>query len=504
MKTITRAGVVALLTTVLFAGCFIPIDRGAGQVGIQLPTPRGTDGSDPADFARVYVLNGPTLLRVGTSSDWEEFDLQPDDGTEVTEVTVGPVPAGSGYRIVIAFGDYLDGAAGNQAFVPVEYAVSGEFAVYAGQANVADVTVASSPFLPLAISDTLGRELRGIVFDGARAHVATSETLYSTDLASPLTAFDFADFASGTATLSFPDTYAPVDRTINSISLGATDDIDGSDANAPTVWVNTTRGILPLDGSGGPGTRTLNDAFDVSSLGEEFSVQEYSILDSGGYLLGNDVYGYVQFEGGLSGVWDPDTSTFEQQWLVPIDLSEFVVGIPILDLAVYNDGTSVDALVASKLGAFRMSQEVLDPANQVYTVEELFNYSDFFEISIDGTKATITQIAVGDQNDTVLYLGTPRGAVRIPDLTQIGQTLQLTGTLVPHTSNQIVEDIVMLDDYVVVLTNHFLVYSNDGGENWSSVPVYAGSVGRASGMLVIPNGIVVLAGENGLAGIDIN
>ena len=48
------------------------------------------------------------------------------------------------------------------------------------------------------------------------------------------------------------------------------------------------------------------------------------------------------------------------EWLDAIDLSDIVAGQPIYDMAVYSDGVTVDGFFATKLGAFRMPQSVLD------------------------------------------------------------------------------------------------------------------------------------------------
>ena len=48
-----------------------------GSVGIQLPDPRSVDGTAPAEYARIYVLNGRRSSSVGEETDFKEFDLSP-------------------------------------------------------------------------------------------------------------------------------------------------------------------------------------------------------------------------------------------------------------------------------------------------------------------------------------------------------------------------------------------------------------------------------------------
>jgi len=175
-------------------------------------------------------------------------------------------------------------------------------------------------------------------------------------------------------------------------------------------------------------------------------------------------------------------------------------------MAVYTDGETVDGFFATKLGAFRMPQAVLEGAPGDYdTAQEVFVASDFFEVTIDGVNATITQIAVGLMGEDTLYLGTPRGAVEVSDMSQIGgEDVVVDSSLVPGTAGLIVEDIVTAGSYVVILTNHFLVYSTDGGTSFSRTPIYASSVGKVSDMFVdTASGVVLLSGEFGLSGIDV-
>ena len=89
-------------------------------------------------------------------------------------------------------------------------------------------------------------------------------------------------------------------------------------------------------------------------------------------------------------------------------------------------------------------------------------------------------------------------------MNQIGVDVVVDSTLVPGTAGLIVEDIVTAGSYVVILTNHFLVYSTDGGTSFARVPIYASSVGKVTGMFVDTlSGVVLLSGEFGLSGIDL-
>ncbi|MFW5743791.1 MAG: hypothetical protein ACOC2D_11005, partial [Spirochaetota bacterium] len=456
MKRTALLSTLAALVVVILAGCYLGYDDGAGSVGIPLPDPRSVSGTAPAEYARIYVLNGPVLVEVGEETAHAEFDLSPSGSERLTEATLGPIPADDGYRVVLVFGDYQDGAGGDEFFVPTEYALSGEFTVFGGQATAVDVEPEATPFVAVGGADILGLDLKGIEFTGSNLYVADSTTLYEADAAP-------GDFETG---VSFGSSEpVPGDRTINGITLGAS-------SSGPEVWLNTTNGVVPFDGT------PFDEDFDNGS-----DLSDVSILDSGAFnLLSGDVYGYLQFDGGLTAVRDIGSGS---EWMKPTDLSDLVSGQPVYDLAVQRSESNVYGYFATKLGAFRMSDAVISD-DTVDSAQEVFEASDFFEVTINGTEAVITQIAVEPDGSGDLYLGTPRGAVRVPDeeAAKIGSedNVPLDAELIPGTEGLVVEDIVMAGDYVVVLTNHFLVYSTDGGETFSSqrFPVYASSAGTVN------------------------
>jgi hypothetical protein len=87
---------------------------------------------------------------------------------------------------------------------------------------------------------------------------------------------------------------------------------------------------------------------------------------------------------------------------------------------------------------------------------------------------------------------------------QIGNDVIVDSTIISETDELIVEDIVTAGNFVVILTNHFLVYSTNGGGDFDRIPIYASSVGKVSDMFVdTAGGVVLLSGEFGLAGIDL-
>lgn len=490
MKRILTASIVTLLA-LLLSGCFISLDNGAGSVGIRIPEPRSITGTDPAEIGRIYVINESVTLPLGDGDEeYVEFEF-PTDDTTLESFTVGPVPTGDGYQIILVFGAYQTGVTGEEIFVPSLYAMSDPLSVYAGQATETEVlSMEATPFVQ--VGGTLGRDLVGIVYDGARVYVATDSTLYVSDTGAP----DDQGLINFDVTVN-----APGGRSINSIDLGADENDGTGNGEGPTVWVNTTAGVLPyVDSDGDAVPDTLDTSFDDAS-----QLETTSILDSGAFFLGADLYGYVQFDGGLSAVRDINGGGGPPgvpEWISPSDLSEIIVGEPIYDLAVQDAGGNIFGYFATKLGAFQMSNLTIDANPQ--TIQEVFDNSFFFQLQIDGARAIVTQIAVDGAD---VYLGSPRGAVRVADASQIGvsNNAVVNGTLLPFTEGLIVEEIVIGGGYIVVLTNQSLVYSNDGGSTYTTTPIAAGSSGEITGVLLdTTSGVVLLATATGLIGIDIS
>ncbi len=488
MKKLIRVGTAAAIAALL-ASCYISLDEGAGAVGIQLPPPQSATGAAIGQTGRIYVINGATLINVGDEAPYAEFDLEPTPGERLTEYSVGPVPAGPGYRVVVVFGSYARAGGRGEFFVPASYALSEEFAVAAGQANeTEELTLTDARFAPVDLANTLGRELVGITFVpdanplDSRLYAATDTRLYEATIPS---VDEYGD-------VTFADDYpVPGGRTINSLSLGADDD-------GPAVWVNTTRGIL------------VGTDFDGSIMTNS-GLAERSILDSGALYRSPVHYGYLQFDGGVSAVQRvPATDT--TNWLEPADLSEIVVGRPVYSMDVERGTTATAGYFATKIGAFRLREDIL--TLDLSTVQQIFAspYTDFFEVEIGGQAATITSVAVvnvvgGDAD--YLYVGTPRGAMRV-EIADIGAspgTDRVQGLLIPQATGQVVKDIVAQGDLIVIVTSHSLLYSMNGSAStptFTEVPLYASSVGEVTGILVDQtNGIALLSGTGGLVAIQL-
>lgn len=485
----------------LLAGCFLAVDNGSGSVGIELPEPRSVTGDDPADAVRIYVINGPDLVEVGDTTPWAEIDLTADAET-LSEVTVGPVPSGAGYRVVLVFGNYEAGADGPEVFVPVEYDLSAEFTVLGGQTNLTEILDPDfTPFVNIDPGDTLGRSIVGIVFDGA----GTSTGLYAAT-ASGLYRATGGPGSFGTINFGSTPATPPGGRVITSLGLGA-----GGATELSEVWVNTDAGVLPYDGA------TFDTTFSTP-------VEDFRILDSGGfYLPGGSlpgVYGYVQYDGGLSAVRDLGSQI---DWLQPIDLSDVIAGTPITSMDVEESPNLIRGYFATKLGAFRLHQDILQlPQDPPPTAQDVFEFDGgdldpandtaFFEVNIDGTNAVITELDVADVPgaDQFIFIGTPRGALRvaIADIDVADdQNPDVDALLIAETAGEAVVDIVATGNYAAIVTTHFLVYStnaNATSPTFTAVPLYASVVGEVTGLLLdSATGSVLIAGNGGLVGIPL-
>ncbi|MCK4515903.1 MAG: hypothetical protein KAU31_11625, partial [Spirochaetaceae bacterium] len=105
-----------------------------------------------------------------------------------------------------------------------------------------------------------------------------------------------------------------------------------------------------------------------------------------------------------------------------------------------------------------------------------------------------------------LYLGTNRGVVSVlkadlgPDAVDIPFSEVVTESL-----GRTVRDMAIGANYHAILTDHFLIVSSDSGATYSLLPIYAGIVTAPTGLFLDDGtGIVLIAGENGIASVDID
>ena len=514
------AALIVAVAAMALAGCYISLDEGAGAVGIRLPDPRQVLGDLFADTARIYVINGAALLTVGEGTAYAEFALEPPDapGERYTEYSVGPVPAGPGYRVVLVFGSYQSASAlgsGGQAFVPSYYAVSDEFTVVAGRTTATnELGPRLTGFIPIDPANTLGRNLVGVVAIGEDTEIGLDAAVYTataTKLYKAQTSPEEYEEAS------FVEVGAVTGRTINGLSLGTQRRLS-SPLVEPSVWVNTTNGILvgdDLDGSIMVGSQLTG----VSMLGSGAFPTANTLVD----LSVVHSYGYVQFSGGLSAVrlrqiGDNDP---EWDWIDPVDLSEIITGRPILDLDVEDAfGGSlprINGFFASKLGAFRLMQGIFEEAPQSTAAFLASPSAQFFNVAIDGQAANVTNVAVVNnaaREPQHLYVGTPRGALRV-SLVDLEAALDtegmgaVAGLFIDESRGQAVRMIEAAGELVVIVTSHFLLYSTNAGDEaptFHEIPLYASSAGEVTGMLLVPvpgSPIALISGTEGLAGITL-
>ena len=457
MKNRIRFLGIILITGLLLAGCYAPVSDGVGSVGIRLPDTSSTGEPSDQSVARIYLLNEIALVSIGETTPYKVVEIE----SEENEVSIGPVPSGPGYQVILVLGDDVaDPVAGGDAtiFVPELYAVSEPFAVIAGQATPVPLEPVPSPFGHE--SGVFGENLVGITLVGGSFYTASAGDAGSE-------AFQLDAGLGVTASASLPG-----DEIATSIGIGAL-------IGPGTVpWINTDKGIIPYVGG------TLELDFDL-----DYPSDFPPVLDSGAFLSGGDLFGWFQVDGGLGGVYDAAPAG-DKQWLTDIDLSSFISGQPISDLVVDSSTGEIEGYFASKLGAFKAPERIL--TEDINTVQGILEASSFFEVVIDEEKATITELALVAGTDD-LYLGTNRGVVSV-------LKTDLDPATIPY-SNLVTESL----GRTAILTDHFLIVSSTGGAPYTMLPIYAGIVTAPTGLFLDDGtGVVLIAGETGIATLDID
>ena len=478
MKNTLRILGITLVTGFVLAGSYVEVQDGVGSVGIEMPDASSLGDPATETLARIYLLNETSLVEIGDETPYKIVELEYTEN----EISIGPVPSGPGYQVILALGS---AHATTGVFVPARYAVSESFAVIAGQATLVDLTPVESKF---DYADSLlGNNLVDIAYMNSSLYTVSAggdgSTVYELSLALAITN------GAGVA--------LPTSETARSIGIGA---LVGVGTAVP--WINTDKGIIPYNGG------ALELDFDIDY---PIGAEKPDVLASGAFVVGGDLYGWFQVDGGLGGVYDELASLLEKQWLSDIDLSAFITGEPISDLAVDYSSGEVEGYFASALGAFRLPQRVLTDET-INTVPEILKAASFFEVVIDEEVAPITELALDYALiEPKLYLGTSKGVVSVltADIDQdpddpATETINASG-LVTESLGRRVQDMAIGGTYHAVLTDHFLIVSGNGGRSYSVVPIYAGIVTAPSGLFLNDStGVVYIAGETGIAWVDID
>lgn len=488
MKTLTRIAVLIIAGFAL-AGCYYEADSGVGSVGITVPDASSTGEPADEELARVYLINGTDLVDISDedSAATDLFKLVELEFSE-NEVSIGPVPSGPGYRVVLALGATDEASS---VFIPTRYAwTEDEFSVVAGQAVPIELTAVSTPFsyAPLL----LGENLVDIAFVGSALYTASASesgsTAYELDLA-----------------LNITDEDDLTDETAISIGVGAY--IDGTTAVPNVPWINTDKGIIPYYA----GVLIENWSNDTVAESLPDGTNLPPVLDSGALIAGippeNDLFGWYQFDGGLGGVYDDRDAGGDKQWVEDIDLSDFITGQPVYDLAVDDSGGQFVGYFASKLGAFSLPQEVLkDTTGDYDSVQEIIDAGLYFDVLVDGEEATITQLSVVDGTPAELYLGTNRGVVSVStaELATDGMSIPVSNE-VTESLGRTVRDMAIGDNYHAILTDNLLIVRNTANTTYAVIPIYAGIVTSPTGIFLSDaTGVIYMAGESGLGWVDID
>ncbi len=470
--------ITGLLILLLVSGCYMTNISGNGKITIkfstldsQFGTTKGIKGTtEPTYTVRVYLFADDKLLSLNGTSTFKELELT----GSTTTVELTNIPTGPTYYVAVSIGTKE-----SNYFEVKWWGKSETFKVIAGGSISPSITLLSSNF----VMNLKGENLKGVVVNETDSNIYTPTAygLYYGAVPSTLNykAFSFAQ--------------------INSISIGKFLDTDNIPVSEP--WLNTDKGIVPF-----------RDGSFVTDFSQNMSSK--SILSSGGVeATENSIAVFYQRSGGLGGVYIDSTNKNDPatwKWL-DIDLSQYVSGQPILDY--YN--TQNYAYFASKLGAFRLSSDLISN----YNGSEVPNFMDeavFFDKVNIGNQNSILSLS-GYSNGTSQYLvmGTKKGAY-IGQLDETSDAIIANGTLngpLEGTENYQINKISVVSNpsvsgayYIAMLSERDLFIYNSVTQKTTYYPFYSGLPGELTGFAWFnDNGTLklLISGTEGLASLSL-
>ncbi len=476
ISILTLLLLVGMILTLLISGCYMTDTSGNGKISItftalssQLSGAKTTKGSEETVYtARVYLFADGKLFLLGTTSDFKELTLTGTTTVELTDIPTGPT-----YYIAVSVG-----TKGDSYFETRWWGKSQNFKVVAGGTVSPSITLLSSNFT----MNLKGKNLKGIVVNGADIYTSTSGVLYYGTSPSTLISKDF-----NTAQ-------------INSISIGKF--LDASNTPVSEPWLNTDSGIVPF----------RNGSF-ITNFSQALGSK--SILTSGAVeATTTSVAVFYERAGGLGGVYIDSTNKNDPaswEWL-DIDLSQYVSGQPILDY--YN--TQNYAYFASKLGAFRLSSDLI----YNYNGTDIPNFMDeavfFDKVNIGENNSILSLSGYSNGTNKYLVMGTKKGAY-IGELDEASNDIILSGTLkgpLEGTEDYQINKISVTPNpsasgeyYVAMLSERDLFIYNSVTDKTTYYPFYSGLPGELTGFAWFnDNGTLKLlvSGTEGLVSLTVN
>ncbi len=505
----TRTVLLGAALVLLLASCFSPLsnDGGTGSITISVPSLEQA-GISSSDLSASAAGDGNYYARAFIYRDGSEVGFGETNvaNNSPSELTIAGIPEGGGYSLVVTIGTKDRGV-----LFPEKYGISsgGSFSITGGRNTGVSVAVQDSPFFYARP----GEALKGVAVDGDGALVTASES----------TVYAFAGSAIDGSRFISPTDAASAGFTVNGLNQGATS------ADDEVAWASgpQTR-IVPFDYSGGSLTSMGNI---VPS--EYIADGQQNILSSQGYsdtIDGqSEAVAMFQIDGGLGGGLVDGTGT---EWGdTGEDLKDFVSGQPVLTINIWErpDG-SKNALFATKIGAFAVTQEIFEGADQDAITEAFLTGEARPGLTpitlIQGGQARqISAMSAGVVGGTGrVFLGTARGVFGTNASTVVtdGEINVGTGEAqpVPGTEGLQVYDLEFLKvtngpSILATLTRSRLVVTNLTNGASVSIPNVAGvpgipalgrSVSGVKAMALVEAGADVylaLAGDFGFAGLDV-
>ena len=506
----TRIVLLGAALVLLLASCFSPLsnDGGTGSITISVPSLEQA-GISSSDLSASAAGDGNYYARAFIYRDGSEVGFGETNvaNNSPSELTIAGIPEGGGYSLVVTIGTKARGV-----LFPEKYGISsgGSFSITGGRNTGVSVAVEDSPFFYARP----GEALKGVAVDSDGALVTASES----------TVYAFAGSAIDGSRFISPTDAASAGFTVNGLNQGATSVVDEE-----VAWASGpgTR-IVPFDFSGGSLT-SLGNIVPAGYIAEG----QQNILSSQGYsdtIDGqSEAVAMFQIDGGLGGgqvggdgsAWG-DTGE---------DLKDFVSGQPVLAINIWErpDG-SKNALFATKIGAFAVTQEIFEGADQDAITEAFLTGEarpGLTPITLiqGGQSRQISAMSAGRVGGTGrVFLGTARGvfATNASTVVADGEINVGTGEAqpVPGTQGLQVYDLEFLKveggpSILATLGRSRLVVTNLTNGASVSIPNVAGvpgipalgrSVSGVKAMALVNAGDAVylaLAGDFGFAGLDV-
>jgi hypothetical protein len=324
-----------------------------------------------ADALRVYVMTGGALYPFGPGAH-PLFDEVPF--TAGMTYSSPAIPAGLIYSIMVVLGNTQSGV-----FTPVDYGSQDNVVITAGGDTSVSLTLTQSNYTLTAL---WGQNVTGVIGIGGTAYASTAQACYSAAGGNLSTLG-----SSATAIYGFPPAYS-----VNHISSGQ--EYVGTYPGGyyqPVPWLDTDKGILPYSLST-PGfvegfTKDPSNKNVLESVSLNAPITSFLVA---AYQRGAGLGGALVLPDGTPPEW------------IDIDLSQFLKGTAIYDIAAYNGYI----YIATAFGAFSIPATVIQPGA---TADDVMTTAVFFTAGSAETVIESLALVIDTSGNGDLFMGTPGG-----------------------------------------------------------------------------------------------